>query len=346
MATLAENAAAVKAAQVAIDAAIVAKGGTTEGGLNNAAAAIQALPSGGGLGNGLPEGCPRVDLIKSNEDADSIYVVIDSRFQEQTLFFQYCYTTGKDGENVEVLIDNSGNVTETENRIRVDDFNPIILTGKKYHVVRISPANRTKKITGFSTSSQQSAYLINVVAIVNDANIVVSKQDFGLSQDHNYSIVYAKSYKERISLVDLRALHHYDCVGYGTFGQFSTERAYAVDKLILKGILTDGMYAFRQADNLRMLDLSNLDMSSVSNTYLMFQDLPMLSVLLMPKGDKALAVSYSISDLTNLTKDSLLDVIDSLPISSGQVLTIGTTNLDKLADAEKQIATDKGWTLV
>ena len=46
MATLAENAAAVKAAQVAIDAAIVAKGGTTDGGLNNAAAAIAALPSG------------------------------------------------------------------------------------------------------------------------------------------------------------------------------------------------------------------------------------------------------------------------------------------------------------
>ena len=49
MATLAENAAAVKAAQVAIDAAIVAKGGTTTGGLTNAAAAIEALPSGGDL---------------------------------------------------------------------------------------------------------------------------------------------------------------------------------------------------------------------------------------------------------------------------------------------------------
>lgn len=47
MATLAENAAAVKAAQVAIDAAIVAKGGSTSGGLSNAAAAIVAIPSGG-----------------------------------------------------------------------------------------------------------------------------------------------------------------------------------------------------------------------------------------------------------------------------------------------------------
>ena len=49
MSTRAENAAAVKAAQVAIDAAIVAKGGMTGGGLANAAAAIEALPSGGNL---------------------------------------------------------------------------------------------------------------------------------------------------------------------------------------------------------------------------------------------------------------------------------------------------------
>lgn len=54
MATLAENAAAVKAAQVAIDAAIVAKGGTTEGGLTNAAAGIATIPSGGGCDEWSP----------------------------------------------------------------------------------------------------------------------------------------------------------------------------------------------------------------------------------------------------------------------------------------------------
>lgn len=45
--TLIANANAVKSAAAAIDAAIVAKGGTTKGGLRNAAAAIAALPSGG-----------------------------------------------------------------------------------------------------------------------------------------------------------------------------------------------------------------------------------------------------------------------------------------------------------
>lgn len=47
MSTLVDNANAVKSAAAALDAAIVAKGGTTAGGLRNAAAAIAALPSGG-----------------------------------------------------------------------------------------------------------------------------------------------------------------------------------------------------------------------------------------------------------------------------------------------------------
>ena len=73
MATLAENVAAVKAAQVAIDAAIVAKGGTTDGGLANAAAAIENIPSGGktyGSPFVPPAHFPDIrSVLDSNEDA-------------------------------------------------------------------------------------------------------------------------------------------------------------------------------------------------------------------------------------------------------------------------------------
>lgn len=47
MATIKEQAAAIRGYAAEIDAAIVAKGGTTQGGLRNAAAAIEAIPSGG-----------------------------------------------------------------------------------------------------------------------------------------------------------------------------------------------------------------------------------------------------------------------------------------------------------
>ena len=56
-------------------------------------------------------------------------------------------------------------------------------------------------------------------------------------------------------------------------------------------------------------------------------------------------VSLSLSDCKNLTHDSLIVVINGLQTVTGQTLTLGSTNLAKLSDAEKKIATDKGWTL-
>lgn len=52
------------------------------------------------------------------------------------------------------------------------------------------------------------------------------------------------------------------------------------------------------------------------------------------------------SKCTSLTLQSLQNIINALPVTtSGYRCTIGTTNLNKLSDADIQIATDKGWTL-
>jgi hypothetical protein len=50
-------------------------------------------------------------------------------------------------------------------------------------------------------------------------------------------------------------------------------------------------------------------------------------------------------DCTLLTHDSLMSIINSLGYVSNKSLTLGETNLAKLTDAEKAIATQKGWTL-
>lgn len=48
----------------------------------------------------------------------------------------------------------------------------------------------------------------------------------------------------------------------------------------------------------------------------------------------------------NLSQDSILNIIEHLAtINTAQTLTLGTVNLGKLTDAEKAIATQKGWTL-
>jgi hypothetical protein len=55
-----------------------------------------------------------------------------------------------------------------------------------------------------------------------------------------------------------------------------------------------------------------------------------------------LNVSWS----TKLTHDSLMSIINALQSGvTSKTLTIGTANLAKLTDAEKAIATEKGWTL-
>lgn len=49
----------------------------------------------------------------------------------------------------------------------------------------------------------------------------------------------------------------------------------------------------------------------------------------------------------NITHDSLIFMLNALPTTqTALTLTLGTYNLGKLSAAEKQIATDKGWTLV
>lgn len=46
-----------------------------------------------------------------------------------------------------------------------------------------------------------------------------------------------------------------------------------------------------------------------------------------------------------LTVDSLVNIFNALPQTSGKSITIGTTNKNKLSAAQLAIATDKGWTV-
>ena len=63
-------------------------------------------------------------------------------------------------------------------------------------------------------------------------------------------------------------------------------------------------------------------------------------------GNPNFKVNVDFSSCTKLTHDSIMVVINGLQtVTSKQTLTLGSTNLAKLTDAEKQIATDKGWTL-
>lgn len=65
--------------------------------------------------------------------------------------------------------------------------------------------------------------------------------------------------------------------------------------------------------------------------------------------DGPLGKSFNVSYCKKLTHDSLMSFVNALMDYSGSgttyTMTMGTTNLAKLTDGEKAIATQKGWTL-
>ena len=68
-------------------------------------------------------------------------------------------------------------------------------------------------------------------------------------------------------------------------------------------------------------------------------------------GFKNLKINFDIQKAPNLTVQSLMNVINNLYdfVGNGstttKTLTLGTTNLDKLTDEQKAVATNKGWQL-
>ena len=87
-----------------------------------------------------------------------------------------------------------------------------------------------------------------------------------------------------------------------------------------------------------------LDTSNAIDVNRMFANCSSLTTL---GGLTNLKVNLSLSSCPNLTHDSLMNVINEVAVipDYSQNLTLGATNLNKLTDEEKAIATNKGWVL-
>ena len=107
---------------------------------------------------------------------------------------------------------------------------------------------------------------------------------------------------------------------------------------------------FNNCNNLKSIPL--LDCSRVSSMSTMFgwSDIYSLTDL---GGFKNLKTSCTgnLNHLPNLTVQSLMNVINNLydfranGSTTTRTLTLGTTNLNKLTDEQKAVATNKGWSL-
>ena len=89
--------------------------------------------------------------------------------------------------------------------------------------------------------------------------------------------------------------------------------------------------------------IPQLDTSNVTNMYDMFSYCSKLEAIHMTNINANLSISAS----TLFTREALVEIIGNLKAqtSGSKTLTMGSTNLAKLTDEDKAVATGKGWTL-
>ena len=94
----------------------------------------------------------------------------------------------------------------------------------------------------------------------------------------------------------------------------------------------------------KLTTLSEMNTSNATSANGMFSGCISLTNL---GGFVGLKISLDLSHCSKLTHESLLNVINKVSdvTASPATLTLGATNIAKLSDAEKAIATSKGWTL-
>lgn len=120
------------------------------------------------------------------------------------------------------------------------------------------------------------------------------------------------------------------------------ERCYALTTIPKLNIskVTSMNYMFEYCSSLTTVP--QLDVSNVTEVASMFSGCTSLKSILMT----GMKVSLNISASTQFEESDLVTILNNLAtVTSTQTLTMGSTNLAKLTDEEKAIATNKGWTL-
>ena len=110
--------------------------------------------------------------------------------------------------------------------------------------------------------------------------------------------------------------------------------------------ITNMTSTFNGCKTLIELDVSNWDISKITASYYLGNTFDNCTSLVDFYPPKNISTNMSVEKSTALSHDSLMRIINNLiTVASTKTLTLGATNLAKLTDEEKAIATGKGWTV-
>jgi surface protein len=103
---------------------------------------------------------------------------------------------------------------------------------------------------------------------------------------------------------------------------------------------------FNGCKSLTTLDCSSWDISKITMGFRLGHAFNNCTALVDFYPPQNINVGMDVSKSTALSHDSLVRIVNNLStITSTRTLTLGETNLAKLSNTEKAIATNKGWKL-
>ena len=143
----------------------------------------------------------------------------------------------------------------------------------------------------------------------------------------------------------------YDCNALETAPEMDTSNVTDMSKMFYSSsVITVPLYDTSKVTNMQEMFYSDysletvpaFDCTNVTNMQYIFTSCRNLKSILMTN----IGVSLDISASTLFERADLVTILNNLQtVTSTKVLTMGATNLAKLTDEDKLIATNKGWTL-
>lgn len=192
------------------------------------------------------------------------------------------------------------------------------IRGKKGTTDQIKPINMAEEITNLSTAANGT-----LKALLDRTKSCY----FLFNQYKGTSVDGLISYSDTSNVTNMSHMFYY-CSSLTTIPQLDTSKV---------NIMGDMFYNCSS-----LTTVPQLDMSSVIDMSNMFYKCSSLKSILMT----GMKTHFDISVSTNFEKSDLVTILNNLAtVTSTKTLTMGATNLAKLTDEEKAIATNKGWTL-